>query len=256
MKTDETTGRTVQAAETAFTILRTLSENEGLLLTELADELEMAKSTTHRYLQTLLANEYIVREDGEYYLSLRFLDFGWQARNRKAGYKLAKQKIREIAEETNERAQFIVEEHGKAVYVHRKAGSHAVQTDPGIGKRIELHATAAGKAIMAEWPDRLVTEYINQNELPELTAHTITDGGALLEEIAETRERGYSVNYQENVDDLRAVGVSIAPKSGEVLGAFSVSGPMNRMKGELFEEELPDLLLGFANEVELNLKYP
>jgi DNA-binding IclR family transcriptional regulator len=256
MNTDKTPGRTVQAAETAFMILKTLSENEGLRLTELADELEMAKSTTHRYLQTLLANEYIVKENGEYYLSLRFLDLGWQARTRKAGYKLAKQKIHEIAEETNERAQFIVEEHGKAVYVHRKAGNHAVQTDPGIGKRIELHATAAGKAIMAEWPDRLVMEYIKQNELPELTAHTITDESALLEEIAETRERGYSVNHQENIVDLRAVGVSIAQESGEVLGAFSVSGPMNRLKGELFEEELPNLLLGFANEVELNLKYP
>lgn len=255
MKRSNEPDRTVQAAETTFTILETLNEADGLRLTELADELGMAKSTVHRYLQTLLSRKYLVKEGDEYYVSLRFLDFGWHARNRKEGYRMAKTKVAELAEETDERAQFIVEEHGQAVYVHRKAGRHAVQTDPGIGKRIDLHATSAGKAIIAEWSDEQIHEYIEQWDLPALTANTITDETTLMEEVTEIREKGYSVNRQENIDGLCAVGVSVCPTSNAVLGALSVSGPMNRMKGEWFEHELPDMLKGLTNEIELNLRY-
>jgi DNA-binding IclR family transcriptional regulator len=256
MKPENRPTRRVQAAETAFTILETLNQNDGMRLTELAEELGMAKSTIHRYLQTLLANEYVVKEqNNEYHLSLRFLDFGFQTRNRNPGYQLAEQKVKQLAEETNERAQFIVEEHGKAVYVHREAGSHAIQTDPGIGKRVQLHATAAGKSIMAEWSDERIKEYIEENELSALTSNTITDEEALLKEIEKIRERGYSVNHGENIDGLRALGVSIVPGSRGVLGAFSVSGPINRLDDEAFEKELTSLLMGFANEVELNLEY-
>lgn len=255
MNTNNQPSRTVKAAETAFAILETLKEKEGLRLTELANELGMAKSTTHRYLQTLLTMEYLVKEGEVYHPSLRFLDFGWQARNREHGYQMAKTKVEDLAEETNERAQFIVEEHRRAVYVHRKAGSNAVHTDPGIGKRIELHSISAGKAIMSDWSDERIHEYIEQKGLNARTTNTITEADELLAELEEVRERGYAINNEEHIDGLRAVGVSICP-SEEVLGAFSVSGPMNRMKGAWFEEKLPDLLMGYANEIELNLKYP
>lgn len=247
--------RTVQATETTFTILETLKDEEGMRLTALADELGMAKSTAHRYLQTLLERQYLIKDEDTYHVSLRFLDLGEHARNRQEGYQMAKQKVEELAEDTEERAQFIVEEHGQAVYVHRKAGSHAVQTDPGIGKRIDLHSTSAGKAIIAEWPDEAIEAFVDRWGLPSRTDNTITDPSVLIDEIGEIRERGYAVNRQENIDGLCAIGVSICGPDEEVIGALSVSGPTNRMKGDWFENKLPDMLLGITNEVELNLRY-
>lgn len=247
--------RRVKAVETTFSVLEALEENEGMRLTELADELEMAKSTVHRYLQTLLYRRYVVKEGDVYRLSLRFLDLGQQARTREEGYRMAKMKVAELAAETDERAQFIVEEHGQAVYVHRKAGSHAVQTDPGIGKRIDLHATSAGKAIIAEWTDERIRAFVDRWGLPSHTADTITDLDALLADVEEIRAGGYAVNRGENIEGLCAVGVAICDDDDQPIGALSVSGPSNRMKGEWFESELPDMLLGFKNEMELNLRY-
>lgn len=40
----------------------------------------------------------------------------------------------------------------------------------------------------------------------------------------------------------------------EVVGALRVSGPTHRFRGEWFEEELPDMLLGVANELELEIR--
>jgi len=247
--------RRVKAVGTAFSIIEALKDANGRTLSELAAELDLAKSTVHRYLQTLLHQEYIVKEGSEYHLSLRFLELGDQASSRKQGYSLAREKVEELAEETDERAQFIVEEHGQAVYVHRKAGRHAVKTDPGIGKRIGLHTIAAGKAIIAKWPDETIEEFVNARELERETPQTVSDFEALMSEVREIRERGYSVNKQENIVGLRAVGAAVCDQHDRPIGAFSVSGPTNRMKGEWFGQELPDLLLGLTNEVELNLRY-
>ncbi|MCY4731607.1 IclR family transcriptional regulator [Natronomonas gomsonensis] len=255
MGTTNDTKRTVKAAETTFTILETLKRHDGMRLTELASELGMAKSTVHRYLQTLLQKQYLVKDANMYHVSLRFLDLGEYARNRQEGYQMAKQKVEEVAEETQERAQFIVEEHGQAVYVHRKAGTHAVQTDPGIGKRIDLHSTSAGKAIIAEWSDEEIQAFVDHWGLPSRTSHTITDFETLMETVDDIRDCGYAVNRQENIEGLCAIGVSICGPDDEVIGALSVSAPTNRMKGDWFEQELPDMLLGITNEIELNIRY-
>jgi len=255
MESTRSADRTVKATETTFAILEAINESNGIRLTDLAETLEKPKSTIHRYLRTLIDLEYLVREDGEYYVSLRFLDIGWSARTRKEGYRKAKTKVKELADETNERAQFIVEEHGRAVYVHRETGDYAVQTDPGIGKRIDLHATSAGKAVISNWPDERIEAYVNHWGLPALTVNTITDREKLMAEVETIRDVGYSVNREENIEGLKAVGAAVNGPDGEVLGALSVSGPANRMKGNWFEDELPDILMGFANEMELNLKY-
>jgi DNA-binding IclR family transcriptional regulator len=245
----------VSTVDTTFDILEILLARNGASLTELARELGLAKSTVHRHLQTLHHRKYVVRENNSYYVSFRFLEFGKHTQNRKKGYQMAKEKVEELAIETDERAQFIIEEHGQAVYVHRETGSHAVQTDPGIGKRIPLYATSAGKAILTHLPDERVEEIFDQNGLLAMTEHTKTDREKLFEEFERIRERGYSVNKQENVEGLHAIGTPVRDGTGDILGALSVSGPTHRMNGEWFEEELPNLLLGTANELELNIAH-
>lgn len=246
---------TVGSVETMFAIVERLQELDGAGVSELASDLGFAKSTVHRHLATLEGMEYVVKKGDVYYVGLRFLDLGEYTRNRKLAYKMAGEKVSELAVETEERAQFIVEEHGKAVFIHRDTGDRAVLTDPGIGKRIPLHATAAGKAILAHLSDDELSRIIERRGLPKVTEYTITDEEALHEELENCRARGYSYNKQENLIGLHAVGVPVKDASGGVLGSLSISGPSHRLKGEWFERELPNLLLGSANELELNINY-
>jgi len=252
---DQQNPRSVKTTETTFRTIEQLESSDGAGVTELASELGLAKSTIHRHLSTLERMEYLVCEDDTYYLSMRFLHLGEYSRKRKSAYDLAKTKLNEIAEETQERAQFIVEEHGLAVYVHRASGDLGVEADSGIGKRVPLHATSAGKAILAHLPRERVEEIMDDRGLTAVTENTITDKETLFSELETIRERNVAYNNQENIEGLRAVGVPIKTPDGDVLGAFSVSGPTHRIKGELLEETIPDLLLGAANEVELNITY-
>lgn len=249
------TGRTVKSDETLLEIVLALKRMDGAGVTELANELGIAKSTAHSHLKTLHQYEFVVNEEGRYHVGLRFLDLGETARHRKKEYQTVREKVEELARQTDERAQFIVPEHGYGIYLYRAIGDHAVQTDSRIGKHIGLHASSAGKAILANMSDERVDEILEKRGLPAVTEHTITDPDVLEKELAGIRERGYAINKEESTQGLRAVGVPIVGPDDEVLGALSVSGPTHRMKGEWFESEIPDMILGAANEVELNITF-
>ena len=245
----------IQSAWTLFEIVEYVKDNDGATVTAIADDLGYAKSTVHRHLSSLAELGYLVEDSDGYHVGLRFLDLGRRAQVRVRGFKRAKDKVEQLADETGERAQFLVEEYGDAVYIHRSHGEQAIRTDPGIGSRIPLHATAAGKAILANINEPRREEIIREIDFKPITNHTITDPDELYDELETIRERGYSQNRQENLDGLHAVGVPITgPKTG-VIGAISVSGPSHRFDGEWFEVELPRLLLGAANELELNITH-
>jgi DNA-binding IclR family transcriptional regulator len=166
---------TVQSARTLFDIVECVEGRDGTTVTEVSEELGYAKSTVHRHLTTLKEMGYVIEESDGFHVGLRFLDVGHSARVRQQGYDMAKEKVEEIATETSERAQFLVEEHGEAVYIHRAFGERAVRTDPGIGSRIPLYATAAGKAILANLNGKRRTEIVESIDFEPITAATITE---------------------------------------------------------------------------------
>ncbi|MDG5820747.1 IclR family transcriptional regulator [Natronococcus sp. A-GB7] len=245
----------VKGVERAFHILETVEEHHNLRLTDIAAEVGLARSTTHRYLKTLESMGYLVRDDNQYTLSHQFLRFATHVRTRDPRYSLIDEKVQQLAQETGELVQFIIEEHGQTIYVLQSIGENGVQINTKLGKSDPVHTTAAGKAILSTWSTAEVDNLIDEYGLPELTPQSITSRDELFEEIDRIQTRGYSVNNQENVDGLKAVSVPIMDSRDRALGSLSVSGPTHRMKGDWFTDELPDLLLGISNELELNFRY-
>jgi len=82
--------------------------------------------------------------------------------------------------------QLFVEKHGRGVFLHRSTGKNAVGTNTRIGGTLPLHASAAGKAIIAFLPGDRLDEMIKQQGLEEQTPHTITDEETLREELAKS----------------------------------------------------------------------
>ncbi|MFB6165832.1 MAG: IclR family transcriptional regulator [Haloarculaceae archaeon] len=255
MESRDPQGTTVKAVERAMTVIEAVREADGGRVTALAEELGLAKSTVHGYLSTLHELGYLTKEDDVYYVGAKFLRLGEYSRTRRPEYVMAAEKVTELAAATDERAQFVIEEHGRGAFLYRESGSHAVETDSEAGKRMYLHTTSAGKCILAHLPDERVEAIIDRWGLPAMTPNTITDREAMVEELAAIRERGYAYNRAENIEGLHAVGVPLTTRQHGVVGALSISGPSHRMKGDWFERELPDRLLGTANELELNIAY-
>lgn len=251
-----TNRRTLATTETSLRIVEKLRDLNGARVTELADEMDIAASSVHSHLSTLEKTEYVVKDGDIYRLGLMFLDFGEFVRNNHEYYSLAEPKVEQLAKETGGRAHFIVEEHGKGVYVYTCSGEHAVETFSRDGRRLYLHCTAAGKAILAHLSRERVEEIIDRQGLPERTTNTITDREELFEALDDIRDRdGIAFNKEEQIRGIHAVGAPVRRPDGRPIGAFSVSGPTHRMKGGRLHEEVPEAILGTANELELGIEY-
>lgn len=247
--------RTLTTVETSLEIVDAIQELDGARVSELGDHLDLPVSTVHGHLTTLRKHSYLTKEGDEYHVGLQFLNRGGYAQQRKQGYQFAEEKVDSLAEETGERTQFVVEENGRGYYVHTAVGENAVRANARIGRRTYLHDSSAGKSILAKIPDQRVHDIVDRWGLPAFTDHTITDRDTLFEELEEVSERGYALNREETHDGLHAVGAAVDTDQGRVLGAFSVSGPSNRLKGEKLNRKIPDLLRGITNELELKLSY-
>ena len=244
----------VKAGTKLFSIIDVLQRNPMSTLTEIAAALDYPRSTTHNHLQTLLENGYVVKEGDKYHLSLKFLDHGVHAKRQLEITPLLSPVLKQLAEDTQEAAWFMVEERGYVVGLEKAMGDRAIQTSGRIGRHTRLHYHAPGKAILSELPEERVREIVDQHGLPKTTENTITDFDALRSELTKIRDQGVAFDMAEAVPGIRSIAAPVVCDD-TVHGAVTVVGPENRLIGERLQTELPELVLGAANELELRLQY-
>jgi len=245
--------RTVDAVQRASDIIIALQELDGAGVTELADHLGVSKSGVHTQLTTLERNELVVKKNGKYTLSLQFLDFGRYVRSRVNYYGIVEKEVEKLAQKTGEVAQFMVEEHGRGVYLHKARGENAIQTSSYVGDRNLLHCTALGKAILSELPQDDVEDVIDRHGLARQTPNTITDRQELLEELERIRKQGVAYDREEILEGMQCIATSVITQEGDLLGAVSVTGPNSRMQQDRLENELADRVEHTANVIEINV---
>jgi len=249
---DENTsqGRRIQAVEISCELLTALERLDGAGVSELAAELGRSKATVHTHLTTLLDQEFVVRRGTEYALSLRFVELGEHAKSGVEIHDIAGTEVDRVAQETGEVAQFMIEEHGKGVYLHKARGENAIQTSSYVGSRMQLHCTALGKAILSQFSREQVEGIIDETGLPRHTANTVCNREDLFAELETVREENVAFDEEEIVKGLRCVAAPVT--AGERAAAISVSGPTSRFKGDRFHETLPELIRDAANVIEVN----
>lgn len=244
----------VKAGTKLLKIVETIQRLDRPTLSNIADELGIPNSTTHNHLETLKENGYLLEEDGEHRLTLKFLDHGVHAKREYDIANTAPPILEQLSKETGEAAWLMVEERGYVVALEKSLSDRAVQTSGRIGRHTRFHYHAPGKALLAHLPDERVEWILEKQGLPRKTENTITDYDELMEELDELRERGVGLDVGEAIAGLRSVAAPVVC-DGTVEGAVAVVGPKNRLKGDRFREEIPSLVSGAANELELRLVY-
>lgn len=250
---DGTDGQ-LQATRLSLRILDEVRRRDGAGVTELATHFDRSKSSIHSHLQTLSAAGYLLNENGHYTVGLRPLQLGGHARIKHDLYRMAKDEVDELAEETGETAKIVVEERGKGVYLYQARSEQAVQTDSHVGTHVYLHSTAVGKAILANIDDERRAAIIHEHGLPQVTPNTVTDRETLRSRLDAIRDRGASFDDGERIEGLRCVAAPIKTDES-VLGAISVSGPKKRIDDETFRTTLPEIVRNTARVIEINATY-
>lgn len=248
-------GRELGTVNRSFDIIRALEALEGAGVTELAEEIGLSKGAVHTHLNTLRANDVVVKDENVYRLGLRFITFGEFVKRQRSLYEAGQDEIDELAESTGEYAHLMVEERGRGFHIYKGRGENAVGQsyhDWNLQKADHLHYSAAGKSILSCLDPDHVHDIFDTYGLPKRTEQTITDRAELFDELELIQNRGYAINDEEEIEGLRAVGAPI--ETDDEIGAVSVSGPVSRMKEEWFINELPEQVMQSANVIELNVE--
>jgi IclR family KDG regulon transcriptional repressor len=246
----------VQSVEHCLQLINALSGHEqGRGVTELSGELRLAKSTTHRLLQTLVGHSYVVQDptSGRYHLGLKFLELGALVSDRLSIQKIARPYLQRLMEATNETVHLGVVEGHEVVYADKIECSHTIRMYSRVGRRSPLHCTALGKALLAHQPEATLIDLL-QAGLPPHTARTITTARTLRAELRQIRQKGYAFDNEEFEEGLRCLAAPVRNHAGSVVASVGVAGPAGRIHpGRM--SELIKLLQQAAEAVSTALGY-
>lgn len=244
----------VRSDETLFCIIEGLNDLGSVGVTELANHLDMSKSTVYKHLKTLVRNGYVTNDDGVYRLGFRFLSIGGNVRSQNRLANAAKRAVADLTEETDELVAFTAKDFDKGVYVYRENYRYGLGKRIPVGRRFHMHQNAAGKAMLAELPAEEVRDII-ADEMPTVTENTIHAEEELFAELETIRRCGYALNCEERHEGINAIGVAISDEVSNTLGALSVAGPATRLTEQTLKERYSETLLTKVNELQLRLQY-
>ena len=215
----------VQSVERIFQLIESLAAHPaGAGLQRLAQDTDLAKSTVHRLLASLVSLGYAAQdENGRYRLTLKMFELSSGIVNSMDIMDVAKVHLERLAQRTGEAVHLVIREGQDIVYIY-KTESGPMRMSSRVGLRSPLYCTGVGKAILATLPADEVTNIWQHTTPQKLTTHTIVEFDALQAQLAEVRTNGYAIDDEENELGVRCVAVAIPGVGGRADSAFSISG--------------------------------
>jgi DNA-binding IclR family transcriptional regulator len=241
----------------AFQMLDNLEAHRaGLGLSELAESLNMHKSTAHRLVMVLESNRFVEREaeSGKYRLGPRLTQLGMAALSRRDLYSAARPFMTQLVEKTGETAHLGVLRDGEVVSLFNVESGQNLRTPVTVGARSPVHCSSLGKAMLAFLAPPDIEAFLRGRSFPSYTRHTITGSLRLKQDLRDIRTRGYSIDNEEREEGLRCIGAPVYDASGEVTAAISIAGPTVRVT----EARIPEVGKAVRDAAELisaNLGY-
>ncbi len=243
----------VKATQTSLSIVSAIEElGEEATITQIAHHLQLAKSTVYKHLVTLEDGGFVVEHNNGFRIGSRCLELGGIVQRYDGIYEIAKPEVRTMAETTGELANLMFEEQGYGVYAYTAQGEQAVNIETRLGKRVHLHMTALGKALLSSHSEERVQNIVDEYGLPAETSDTITDQKKLFDELDTIREEGFAYNRGERVDGLGCVATPIETGNRRN-AAISIMTPISRLDPK--RTQIEELLNQAANVIELNLAH-
>lgn len=198
-------------------------------VSELARELKLSKSNTHRLLNTLVAAGFCSVERGQYVATLKTWEMGTRIISRFDVRTVARPAMERIAKLTSEGVRLAVldDMQSEAVLIDAVESSQAVRAFTEISARLPIHCTSSGKALLLHREPGVLERC--SRKLRAFTPWTITDPAEFIRHIEKGRRDGYVISLREYEDQVSSVGVPILGPDGFAMASISIAAPVARM---------------------------
>ncbi len=245
----------VPALDKTLTVLEEIAESRiGLGLPELVTRTGFAKSSIHCLLVTLERRGYIHRNDrtGRYMFGTRLFNL---ANKTLVGLKLREQAspfLRSLTQTTGLTTHMAILDKGEAVLISKSEPLDSLRLATWIGKRMDVHCTSLGKALLCSLPEDTVQRIVKAHGMPRHNENTIASIRKLLQDLQECAKRGYSLDDEEDEIGHRCIGVPVLDEQGKAIAAISIAGTtlqVNRENIEFLVQLLKDTAAKIAESV-------
>jgi IclR family pca regulon transcriptional regulator len=245
-----------QSLERGLAVLTAFSPDRPVLgVTELARELGLTRSTTHRYVATLASLGFLEQDPGSrhYRLGPRVLDLGFSVLGSMELREVATPHLRLLAETTGHTANLAIRDDTDVVLIDRMRGRpgryHQLEFTLHVGSRIPAYCSATGKVLLAFLPRSDLERLLEHIDLVQRGPKTLTERGALLAELERVRLAGIAVNDEELASALRSIAAPVRRRSGEVVAAVNVSIPWSPVPMSELVSRLGPAVQATANDI-------
>ncbi len=231
----------VKSADRTLELLEALAAGGPRGLVELARELDIPKSSLHGLLRTMSRRGWVETDSTgtRFGLGVRALQVGAAYLDSDDALGLVNATLDALAERFGETVHLGRLDGPNVVYIAKRESAHPLRLFSAIGRRLPAHATALGKALLAQRTDADVDRLLDW-PLPALTAHTVTTPEALHAELATIRDHGHAVDREENTEGIMCLAVAV-PLRRPAVDAISVSIPLARLRPTTEADILADL---------------
>lgn len=225
----------VQSLVRALTLVNRLAAaDEGITLTEVAQQVGLSPSTAHRLLTTLEQERY-VHFDAErrlWSVGVQAFVAGSAFLKTRSLVGTARPHMRALMEESEETVNLAVEDQAEAIYLSQVECRQMMRAFARPGGRVPLHCSGVGKALLSAMPDGDLARVLHRHGLSRVTVKTISTTTALRGDLAKARARGYAIDDEEHAVGMRCVAAVVFNEGAEPVAAVSLSGPMARIPDE------------------------
>lgn len=223
-----------QALSRGLALLETLAATEGgATLTALAGALDLPAPTAYRLLAALEHARFVHQDaHGTWRIGVRAFRVGSAFLEHRNLTAQALPHLNGLMEQSGETANLAVPSEGEVVFIAQVQCRELMRMSVKLGARAPMHASGAGKAMLAAMDEPARSRELGRKGLARYTPHTIVDPRALRAELDASRARGYAIDDEEHAPGLRCVAAPILDEHGQPWAAFSLAGPTSRLTRE------------------------
>lgn len=242
----------IQVLSRAMQLLEILTRKESPMgLAEIAEAAQLPKSSAHRILMALEAEGYVRCEgQGLYSVGMSMICLAGKVIRRGIVFQAARF-MRGLRDQTQCTVYLSTVNNFELVYLHRAPGPIAPVND--IGYVGDIYYGTGGRAILSTYSTQQLDELFLRRPLTPRTPSSLTTREAFVEELEQTRQRGYSRSVEEYIIGVSGIGAPVYDYTGECVAALSLSAVVGTIPCDI--EAYADLLLRTAEEISQWLGY-
>jgi DNA-binding IclR family transcriptional regulator len=218
----------MKTVDSALKILQLFqSEKHTLSVTEIAAALDLEKSKVSRLLAAFRRNGFLEQDavTKRYKVGLAAFELGSNYVKSQPIAHEALPIMRGIVDSTGHSTTLTVMHDWLALHIMAVEGPYFIDGRWRVGNRLPIHATSAGKVLLAGLENREVDEFLATHPLREITKQTVTDPAVLQRQLDKIRKTGVCVSRGESAPGLVAVAVPVLGATNKTVAALGLILP-------------------------------